>query len=160
MFANEDACGTCTITITDGCTTIIGYVRATVGTWVLRAAVDTCQRDFFDSLGIFGCSRYYYPQEIAIDGDFGRYWLCTSSADWGNETVISDSRNSWSCVLRGAELGAPAIINYFHKSFPGIPIPLLRSFADGTCAGDTAAGDRVMYWYSVDPFLIYEWVCP
>ena len=155
LAALVGACGTATITVTDGCSTVVGYIRSTAGTWSGQ-----CRRIYMME-GALRNDTWLYRSNIAISPD-GCYGIETSARPygWDNPTGLpwrsiehwlqSWNGSTWSSVLGGL-WGADVLESDYQAMLAGVSLAVVYTDPGSTVPplGDGsqhACGDYSCQW--------------
>nr|WP_321465168.1 hypothetical protein [uncultured Desulfobulbus sp.] len=153
LSALVGACGSAVVTVTDGCSTVTGYLRCTAGRWRFMASFYPQWTIYYDIPGVYDCvtNGYSGTTEIPANRFSGKYAMSYgypqpvddgATMDWGAARWCSNS----------ADVVGSAVTD-----------PIVGVFGWEAIIYAVDVGDH--YRLSVTmppngkPFCFYEWVC-
>ncbi len=169
LYASEFACGTCTITVDDGCSVVHGYVRSTEGTWsiVLWGWDPVCNsHDVLEGAGLVRCSSYMAGYTSDYQSYIAKgYWLGPQSFAPGEIGYVNVMRISTVCGLWG---GNPDNWSAGNKvlvpvpNTPGLTYMAVCATAIGSCLMSQWPGypaNQSFNFHNAGPINVYRWLC-
>ena len=176
LFADPDACGSATITVTDGCSTTAGDVRCTAGRWARRGSFVPVRlymptgEELFDAAacglhqGVLAAGQVYTDPGYGTPEVLGRWALTREKGTPGDlyADLLASTGNSvmyFDCIVC-ASPGSSGLLD------PIAGVFAIRASVPDRCSWQNlnvpecggAARYPVVYWYQAG-LAVWEWIC-